>query len=91
MSERSAVLSKSISYDGEDYNRDNLEAMVKDYSDKHESRIGELQELKNTHDTISREMTEELTEQKTVWDCVKDMTSGESGAIKGNMLSLIHI
>lgn len=90
LSERSAVLSKNISYDGEDYNRDNLEAMVKDYSEKHESRIGELQELKNTHDTISREMTEELTEQKTVWDCVKDMTSGESGAIKGNMRLLLE-
>ena len=79
MSEHSALLSKSISYDGEDYNRDNLEAMVKDYADKHETRIGELEELKKTHDTISREMTDELAEQKTVWDCVKDMASGEQG------------
>ena len=90
MSEHSALLSKSISYDGEDYNRDNLEAMVKDYADKHETRIGELEELKKTHDTISREMTDELAEQKTVWDCVKDMASGEQGAITANMRLLLE-
>lgn len=90
LSERSAVLSKSISYDGEDYNRDNLEAMVKDYADKHETRIGELENLKKTHDTISREMTDELAEQKTVWDCVKDMASGEQGAISANMRLILE-
>jgi hypothetical protein len=90
LSDRSAVISKAIVYDGEDYNRDNLEAMVKDYSDKHETRIGELEELKKTHDTISREMTDELAEQKTVWDCVKDMTSGEHGAITANMRLLLE-
>ncbi|MFA5506725.1 MAG: hypothetical protein WC314_08975 [Vulcanimicrobiota bacterium] len=90
MSERSALLSKSISYDGEDYNRDTLEAMVKDYGEKHETRIGELEELKKTHDSISREMTDELAEQKTVWDCVKDMTSGEKGAVSANMRLLLE-
>lgn len=90
MSERSAVLSKSISYDGEDYNRDNLETMVAEYAEKHETRIGELEELKKTHDTISREMTDELAEQKTVWDCVKDMASGEQGAVTANMRLLLE-
>lgn len=90
MSERSSVLSKDIVYSGEDYNRDNLEAMVKDYADKHEERIGELEELKRTHDTISREMTDELAEQKTVWDCVKDMASGEQGAVTANMRLLLE-
>ncbi len=90
MSERSAVLSKSIVYGGEDYNRDNLEAMVKDYAEKHETRIGELEQLKKTHDSISREMTDELAEQKSVWDCVKDMASGEHGAITANMRLILE-
>ena len=90
MSDHSAVMSKSIVYDGEDYTRDNLETMVKDYAEKHETRIGELEELKKTHDTISREMTDELAEQKTVWDCVKDMTSGEKGAVSANMRLLLE-
>ena len=90
MSEQSAVLKKTITYDGEDYNRDNLEVMVKEYATKHEARIGELEELKSTHDNISREMTDELSEQKNVWECVKDMTTGEKGAISANMRILLE-
>lgn len=90
MSERSAVVSKAVSYDGEDYSRENLEGMVKDYAEKHEARIGELEELKQTHDSISREMTDELAEQKTVWDCIKDMTSGQQGAVPANMRLLLE-
>ncbi len=85
MSDQSALLKKNIAYDGEDYTRDNLESMVKEYADKHETRIGELEDLKNTHDSISREMKDELQEQKTVWDCIRDMSTGEKGAIKANV------
>lgn len=90
MSEKSALLKKSVVYDGEDYSRDNLETMVKEYAQKQESRIGELEELKRTHDNISREMTDELTEQKTVWDCIRDMGSGEKGAISANMRLILE-
>lgn len=90
MSDRSALLNKSIVYDGDDYTRDNLETMVKDYQEKHETRITELESLKETHDKISTEMTEELAEQKTVWDCVKDMASGEQGAVTANMRLLLE-
>jgi hypothetical protein len=90
VSDNSALLKKSVVYDGEDYSRENLETMVKEYADKHETRITELEELKKTHDGISREMTDELQEQKTVWDCIKDMGTGEKGAISANMRLILE-
>ncbi len=90
MSENSALLRKNVVYDGEDYTRESLEGMVKDYADKQETRITELEALKKTHDTISRDMTDELTEQKTVWDCIKDMGTGEKGAISANMRLILE-
>jgi hypothetical protein len=90
VSDNSALLKKNVVYDGEEYSRENLEAMVKDYAEKQETRIGELEELKKTHDNISREMTEELQEQKTVWDCIKDMSTGEKGAISANMRLILE-
>lgn len=90
MSENTALLKKNVVYDGEDYSRETIETMVKDYAEKQETRIGELEALKKTHDNISRDMTEELTEQKTLWDCIKDMGSGEQGAIKANLRLLME-
>ncbi len=85
MSENSAILKKSVVYDGEDYSRETIETMVKDYAVKQETRIGELEDLKNTHDSISRDMTAELTEQRNLWDCMKDIGSGEKGAISASL------
>ncbi len=90
MSENTALLKKNVVYNGEDYSRETIETMVKDYAEKQETRIGELEELKKTHDNISRDMTEELTEQKTLWDCIRDMGSGEQGAIKANLRLLME-
>lgn len=90
MSDNVALLKKNVVYDGEDYSRESIESMAKDYALKQEVRIGELEQLKQTHDSISRDMTEELTEQKTLWDCVRDMGSGEKGAIKANLRLLME-
>lgn len=90
MSDRGALLKKSVVYNGDDYSRESIEEMVKDYGEKHTVRIGELEELKQTHDNISRDMTDELAEQKTVWDCIKDMTTGEKGAVSANMRLLLE-
>ncbi len=85
MSENAAILKRNVVYDGEEYSRESIESFSSEYAQKQETRIGELEELKKTHDHISREMTEELTEQKTLWDCIRDMGSFESGAVKANL------
>lgn len=90
MSDNVALLKKNVVYNGEDYSRESIESMAKDYALKQEVRIGELEQLKQTHDSISRDMTEELTEQKTLWDCVRDMGSGDKGAIKANLRLLME-
>lgn len=90
MSDNSALLKQNVVYDGDDYSRESIDTLVKDYGSKQETRIGELEELKKTHDSISREMTEELQEQKSVWDCIKDMGTGEKGAISANMRLILE-
>ncbi len=91
MADLSKVLSKNVVYDGEDYTRDSLQTMVKEYQDQHEERIGQLEELKGTHDTIAREMTDELAEQKSVWDCVKDAASGDVMSAARGLLERIPV
>lgn len=90
MAERTSILKKEIVYDGEDYTRDSLQSMVKNYQEQHTGRIAELEELKKTHDHIAREMTDELAEQKSVWDCVKDMVSGDRQAAVSNFRGLLE-
>lgn len=90
MSDNSALLKRNVVYDGDDYSREGIETMVKQYGEKQEERIGELESLKSTHDTISREMTAELTEQKSVWDCLKDMGSLDRATITSNFRLLLE-
>lgn len=90
MSDRAALLKQNVVYDGEDYTRDSLQDMVSDYQEKHSVRIGELEELKQTHDSIAKEMTEELAEQKSVWECVKDIATGDRSNAMSNVKSLLE-
>ena len=87
---RSALLKKSVVYDGADYTRDTLQEMVKTYQDTHNDRIQELESLKNTHDTIAKEMTESLVEHKSVWECLKEMATGDMGKAQQNLRGLLE-
>ncbi len=86
-----AILKQEIVYDGDEYTRDSLAEMVKSYQEQQASRIGELEELKKTHDQIATEMTAELAEQKSVWECVRDMAHGDIAANVRSLLERIPI
>jgi len=87
---RSAVMKKSVVYDGADYTRDSLQEMVKTYQDTHSERIQELESLKNTHDTIAKEMTESLVEHKSVWECLKEMATGDMSKAQASFRGLLE-
>ena len=74
---RAAVLQKKISYSGEEYTRDTLETSLKPELERHGQRMQELETLKKTHEAIAKEMTESLVEQRSIWDCMKDMVTGD--------------
>ena len=60
----------AVVYDGEEYSRESLQGMVSSYQEMHTRRIKELEGLKKTHDEIAKEMTRDLAESKSAWDCL---------------------
>ena len=73
-----AILQRQVVYDADDYSsRDSLQAALKPELDRHQERIGELEQLKKTQDTIAREMSEDLVQQKPIWECLKEAASGD--------------
>jgi hypothetical protein len=63
-----ALLERQVVYDGEDYSRQGLEALVQGYAAKHQQGVKTLEELSQAHGELSKEMTAELVEQKSAWE-----------------------
>lgn len=74
---KSAVLQKKVSYSGEEYTRETLESSLKPELERHEQRMTELEGLKKTHELIAKDMTSDLMEQRSIWDCLKDTVAGD--------------
>lgn len=75
--DRAALLQKKVTYSGDEYTRDTLETSLKPELERHAQRMQELESLKKTHEMIAKEMTESLVEQRSIWDCMKDMVAGD--------------
>ncbi len=74
---KSAVLQKKVSYSGEEYTRETLETSLKPDLERHEQRMQELEGLKKTHESIAKDMTSDLIEQRSIFDCLKDTVAGD--------------
>lgn len=75
-----SIVQKEVVYDGEDYDREVLEETVDAYQAKHESDLRKLEDLQKAHDSIAREMTKDLAETKSAWECVKGMATDDFAA-----------
>jgi hypothetical protein len=75
---RMTILQRQVVYDADDYSsRDSLQAVLKPELEKHQERIGELETLKKTQDSIAKEMSDDLVQQKPIWECLKEFASGD--------------
>lgn len=73
-----AILQRQVVYDADDYSsRDSLQSALKPELDRQQQRIGELETLKKTQDSIAKEMSEDLVQQKPIWECLKEAASGD--------------
>ena len=70
------LLEKQVVYDGEDYSREGLEAMVVGQAKSQQRSLRSLEELSKAHRELSEEMTSDLVEQKSVWDHVGNVLAG---------------
>lgn len=91
MSEETQVQTQAaVVYDGEEYSRESLQGMVSSYQEVHTRRIQELEGLKKTHDEIAREMTRDLAESKSAWECLKGMATVDLGKAGSNLRGLLE-
>ncbi len=90
MAEDRGILTQPIVYDGEEYSRESLQDMVNTYQTQHSSRIQELESLKKTHDSISRELTQELAEQKSAWEYLRGMMTLDRHNAMSNFRGLLE-
>ena len=75
---RMAIVQRQVVYDADDYaSRDSLQTALKPELDKQQERISELEGLKKTQDTIAKEMSEDLVQQKPIWECLREAASGD--------------
>ncbi|MAG56331.1 MAG: hypothetical protein CMJ83_08585 [Planctomycetes bacterium] len=77
VTERADALAREVVYDGEQYERDELQSFVDAYGKKHESDLQNLASLKTAHDEIAREMSKDLAVSKTAWEYIGGLVSGE--------------
>jgi hypothetical protein len=87
---RTRLLDKEVVYEGEEYNRDSLQTMVKEYQDKHTVELKDLEKLRQAHDDIATEMNKDLVESKTAWDCLKGMMTLNGHKIGNNFRDLLE-
>ena len=75
---RMTIMQRQVVYDADDYtSRDTLQAALKPELDRQQERIGELEGLKKTQDSIAKEMSEDLVQQKPIWECLREAASGD--------------
>lgn len=59
---------KKVVYDGEGYNRDAIEKMLSDYQARNSADLRKFEDLSKAYERLSREMSEEIGDQKTIFN-----------------------
>lgn len=62
------VLNKKVVYDGEGYTRETVEKMLTQYQSKNASDLRKFADLSAAYQRLSREMTQEIGEQKSIFN-----------------------
>jgi len=66
--QQDAVTEKKVVYDGEGYNREAIEKMLTQYQSKNTADLRKFEDLSKAYERLSREMSEEIGDQKTIFN-----------------------
>jgi len=88
--ELDALLEQDITYDGEEYSREGIQAMVQDYQEKHEQQLSELEQLRSVHDEIASEMNKDLVESKSAWEYLRSMMTTDTKKFQSSFKGLLE-
>lgn len=83
-----AALKKEVVYDGEGYSRESLEKMLTDYQAKNTLDLGKFDELSKSYERLSKEMTKDISDQKSAFDYLSNITKLDSLGV--NLKGLLH-
>lgn len=84
------LLGREVGYDGEEYSREGIQDMVKEYQDKHDEEIKELEGLRKMHDDIAADMNKDLVESKSAWEYMKSMMTTDSKKFSSSFKGLLE-
>jgi len=85
-----SLLGQNISYDGEEYSREDVSEMVENYKKKHEKDLSELEKLRVVHDDIAKEMNQDLVESKSAWEYMRSMMTTDSKKFSSSFKGLLE-
>lgn len=87
---KTQLLDKEIVYEGEEYSREGLQTMVREYQDKHGVELKDLEKLRQTHDDIASEMNKDLVQQKSAWEYLRGMITLDGHKVGNNFRGLLE-
>ncbi|MBI5202543.1 MAG: hypothetical protein HY925_13210 [Elusimicrobia bacterium] len=64
----SDILSRQVVYDGEGYSREGLEKMLTDYQSKHSLDLKKFDNLSESYQRLSKDMTQEIADNKSAME-----------------------
>jgi len=85
---QAAAQQKTIAYDGEGYSRESLEKMLSDYQTKNAVDLQKFGELSQAYERLSKEMTHEISDQKSAFEYLSNIVSLEH--VGANIKGLLH-
>lgn len=83
-----ATLKKEVVYDGEGYSRESLEKMLGEYQAKNTLDLGKFDELSKSYERLAKEMTRDISEQKSAFEYLANITKLDS--LGTNLKGLLH-
>lgn len=82
------VTKKQVVYDGEGYNRETVEKMLTQYQAKNTSDLRKFEELSSAYQRLSKEMTEEVGDQKSFFNYLGNIVTLKN--VASNCSGLAH-
>jgi hypothetical protein len=89
--DNAALLENKIVYDGEEFSRESVQELVTTYQSKNTRDIKELETLKKMHEDIASEMNQDLIEQRSIWDYMNAMVTGDKRQLASNFKGLLTL
>ncbi len=75
------ILKKQVEFDGSKWSREATTQVDDQYRSRNQDNLQELKRLQEEHDQLAKDMNKEISDQRSLLDEIKTMTSGKQGSM----------